>query len=65
MLPASLQRSMAARRGFDEPHHFVNRIYSSVRQVRAVFRDLTHEATLVRSRAPGRWFWDAIVFRKR
>jgi SAM-dependent methyltransferase len=65
MLPPSLQRAVAARSGFAEPHHFVNRIYGSVRQLRAVFRELTHEATLVRSRAPGRWFWDAIVFRKR
>jgi SAM-dependent methyltransferase len=65
MLPPALQRSLAARRGFDEPHHFVDRIYGSVGQLRRVFRELVCEATLVRSRAPGRWFWDALVFRKR
>jgi SAM-dependent methyltransferase len=65
MLPPALQRYVAARRGFDQPHHFVDRIYGSVRQLRRVFRELALEATLVRSRAPGRWFWDAVVFRKR
>lgn len=65
LLPASLQRRMAARHGFDGPHHFVDRIYGSVGQLRRVFRELSHESTLARSRAPGRWFWDGIVFRKR
>ena len=65
LLPASLQRRVAARHGFHGPHHFVDRIYGSVGQLRRVFRELSHESTLVRSRAPGRWFWDAIVFRKR
>ncbi len=65
IVPASLQRRIAARHGFHGPHHFVDRIYSSVGQLRRVFRELSHESTLARSRAPGRWFWDAIVFRKR
>lgn len=64
LLPPFLQRRIAARYGFDGPHHFVHRIYGSVGQLRRVFRGLTHESTLVRSRAPGRWFWDAIIFRK-
>lgn len=65
LLPPSLQRRVATRHGFDEPHHYVDRIYGSVGQLRRVFRELAHESTLVRSRAPGRWFWDAIVFRKK
>jgi hypothetical protein len=36
-----------------------------VAQLRRVFRELAHETTLVRDRLPGRWFWDAVVFRKR
>lgn len=65
LFPPSLQRSIAARRGFTGPHHFVDRIYASVAQLRRVFAELAHEATLTRDRAPGRWFWDAVVFRKR
>ena len=65
LFPPSLQRSIAARRGFTGPHHFVDRIYASVAQLRRVFAELTHVTTLTRDRAPGRWFWDAVVFRKR
>jgi SAM-dependent methyltransferase len=65
LLPPPLQRRLAARRGFTGPHHFVDRIYGSVAQLRRLFRELTHETTLVRDRLPGYWFWDAVVFRKR
>jgi SAM-dependent methyltransferase len=64
LFPPPLQRLLAARRGFTGPHHFVDRIYRSVAQLRRVFRELTHETTLTRDRLPGRWFWDAVVFRK-
>jgi SAM-dependent methyltransferase len=63
--PPALQRRIAARRGFDGPHHYVDRIYASTAQLRRVFRELTLDATLTRGRMPGRWFWDALIFRKR
>jgi SAM-dependent methyltransferase len=63
--PPRLQRAIAARRGFADAHHYVDRIYASVTQLRRVFRGLAHVETLSRSRAPRRWFWDALVFRKR
>jgi SAM-dependent methyltransferase len=63
LLPPAMQRSVAARRGFGEPHHYVGRIYSSVRQVARAFPGFTVEV-LSRSRAPRRWFWDALVLRR-
>jgi SAM-dependent methyltransferase len=63
--PPALQRRIAAKRGFTEAHHYVDRIYASTAQLRRVFAGLRHEATLTRDRLPGRWFWDALVFRKR
>jgi SAM-dependent methyltransferase len=62
--PPSLQRRIAAKRGFTGPHHYVDRIYASAVQLRRVFAGLRHEATLTRDRMPGRWFWDALLFRK-
>jgi hypothetical protein len=32
--------------------------------LRRVFRELALDATLTRGRMPGRWFWDALIFRK-
>ncbi len=63
--PPAMQRHIAASRGFTEPHHYVDRIYASTAQLRRIFAGLRHEATLTRDRMPGRWFWDALVFRKR
>jgi SAM-dependent methyltransferase len=62
--PPSLQRRIAARRGFTGPQHFVDRIYRSVGQLRRVFSSLTLVDILARDRWPKRWFWDALVFRK-
>jgi SAM-dependent methyltransferase len=63
LLPPALQRAIAARRGFDRPDHYVDRIYTSVGQLRRLFRGFEVLEILSRSRLPRRWFWDAIVFR--
>jgi SAM-dependent methyltransferase len=63
VLPPALQRAVAARRGFDAPHHYVGKIVSSVRQVAKLFPGFSIEV-LSRSRAPRRWFWDALVLRR-
>jgi len=63
LLPPALQRAVAARRGFRHPDHYVDRIYTSVAQLRRLFRGFEVLEILSRSRAPRRWFWDAIVFR--
>ena len=62
LLPPALQRAVAARRGFDQPHHYVGRIFSSVRQIARLFPGFSVEV-LSRSRAPRRWFWDALILR--
>lgn len=64
LLPARLQRVVASRRGFTQPHHFVDRIYTTVGQLDRVFRGCRRELVLSRSRAPKALFWDAIVWRK-
>lgn len=61
LLPASWQRHVAARRGFDGPHHYVHRLYGSATQVARLFPGCRLARILSRSRAPGRWFWDALV----
>ena len=63
LLPSAAQRAVAARRGFDEPHHYVGRIVSSVGQVAKLFPGFEVEV-LSRSRAPKRWIWDALVLRR-
>ena len=64
MFPPAIQRLIAERRGFAGQHHYVDRIYSSVPQIARLFPDCEIEAVLSRSRAPQRWFWDAIVLRR-
>ena len=64
LAPPSLQRRIIARHGYNDTHHYVDRIYRSVPQLRRVFRDLQLAAVLSRERGPKRWFWDAVVFRK-
>jgi SAM-dependent methyltransferase len=64
MLPSSMQRRIAARRGFDQPHHFVDRIYTSATSIAKLFPGCRIEHTMMRSRLPKRWFWEAIVLRK-
>jgi SAM-dependent methyltransferase len=63
LFPASMQRRIAAARGFDRPHHYVDRIYSSVTQIARTLLPLEVVAILSRSRMPSRWFWDAILLR--
>jgi len=65
LLPPSLQRAVAARRGFRGLDHYVDRIYSSARQVARRFPDFDVVEILSRSRAPLAWFWDALVVRRR
>ena len=64
MLPSSTQRRIAARRGFDQPHHFVDRIYTSAASIAKLFPGCRIEVTMMRSRMPKRWFWEAVVLRK-
>lgn len=64
MLPSSMQRRVAARRGFDQPHHFVDRIYTSAAAIAKLFPRCRIEWTMRRSRLPKRWFWEALVLRK-
>jgi len=61
--PPSLQRRVAAKRGYGQPHHYVGRIFSSSGQIARLFPGFAAEV-LSRSRAPRRWFWDAIVLRR-
>jgi SAM-dependent methyltransferase len=61
-LPAPLQRAVAARRGFSAAHHYVDRIYGSIPSIERRLPGFELLRVLSRSRAPKRWFWDAIVF---
>lgn len=65
LLSANLQRSIARRRGFGQPHHFVDRIYTTVGQLDRLFHGCQRELILSRSRAPKTLLWDAIVWRKK
>jgi hypothetical protein len=56
LLPPAWQRSVAARRGFAGPHHYVHRLYGSAAQVARLFPGCRLARVLSRSRAPGRWF---------
>lgn len=64
LLPSGLQRSLAAWRGFAEPHHYVHRLYASGPRVARLFPRCRLARVLSRSRAPNRWFWDALVLTK-
>ncbi len=64
LLPAPLQRRLAARRGFSEAHHYVDRIYWSVFQIARAFQGCTIDRVLSRSRGPRALLWDAILLRK-
>jgi ubiquinone/menaquinone biosynthesis C-methylase UbiE len=64
MFPASVQRRMAARRGFTEPHHYVGRIFTSAQSIERLFTGCRIERILNRTRFPDRWFFDAVVLRK-
>jgi SAM-dependent methyltransferase len=63
LLPPPAQRAVAARRGFAEGHHYVGRIFGSTSQIARLFPGWQFEV-LSRSRAPRRWFWDAVVLRR-
>ncbi len=65
LLPAGLQRRVAARHGFNRAEHYVDRIYGSVRQIERALAPFVVTQVLSRSRMPRRWFWDAIIMRKR
>ncbi len=64
LLPSATQRRVAARRGFSQPHHYVDRIYTSAKRLERLFPNCRIERTLTRSRLPRRWFWDALVLKK-
>ena len=64
LLPPSLQRRLAASRGYGHQHHYVGRIFSSAGQITRLFPGFAAEV-LSRSRAPRRWIWDAIVLKRK
>jgi SAM-dependent methyltransferase len=64
LFPPSIQRKIAARRGFGAPHHFVDRIYTDARALERMFPHSRITRTLKRSRLPARWFWEALILRK-
>jgi 2-polyprenyl-3-methyl-5-hydroxy-6-metoxy-1,4-benzoquinol methylase len=64
LVPPSLQRRIASRRGYGQPHHYVGRIFSSAGQIARLFPGFAAEV-LSRSRAPRRWIWDAIVLKRK
>lgn len=63
ILPPSLQRWVAARRGFGELY-YVDRIYDSVRQIRALFPSVGIRGIVSGTRGPRNLFWDALIFEK-
>lgn len=65
LFPPAGQRAIAARRGWDAEHHYVDRIYASTAQLLRLFPPFRIKDVLSRSRAPKRWSWDAIVFEKK
>ena len=64
LVPAAMQRRIASRRGYGQPHHYVGRIFSSAGQIARFFPGFAAEV-LSRSRAPRRWIWDAIVLKRK
>jgi SAM-dependent methyltransferase len=58
------QRRVAARHGYGAAHHYVHRIYSTTRQIARCFPGCRLDRVATRSRAPKRWFWDALVLRR-
>ena len=64
MLPSAMQRRVAARRGYDQPYHFVDRIYTTATSIAKLFPGCRIEHTMTRARAPKRFFWDALVLKK-
>jgi len=64
LFPPALQRRIATRRGYGQPHHYVGQIFSSAGQIARLFPGFAAEV-LSRSRAPRRWIWDAIVIKRK
>ena len=64
IFPPAIQRAIAARRGFGQPHHFVDRIYTSSKQLERLFPRCRVARTMTRARLPKRFFWDALLLRK-
>ena len=63
-LPPSLQRRIAAARGFDAPHQSVDRLYRSVSQIARLFPCARVRDVLSRGRGSKRWWWDSVVLQK-
>ncbi|HEY5609968.1 MAG TPA: class I SAM-dependent methyltransferase [Thermoanaerobaculia bacterium] len=64
LLPHAWQRSIAHRRGYTEAHHHVEKLFGSISEIARLFPACRVEEVLSRSRAPKRWFWDAILLRR-
>lgn len=65
LLPAALQRRVAEQRGYRGEDHFVDRIYWSIPQLARRLREFAVHDVLSRGRGWRRWWWDAVIFRKR
>jgi SAM-dependent methyltransferase len=65
MLPSSVQRRIVERRGYRGEDHFVDRIYWSIPQLARRLREFRVADVLTRGRGPRRWWWDAVVMRRR
>lgn len=65
LLPSAMQRRIVERRGYRGEDHFVDRIYWSIPQLARRLREFRVAGVLSRGRGPKRWFWDAVVFRRR
>ena len=65
LLPSALQRWIVERRGYRGEDHFVDRIYWSIPQLARRLRGFAVHEVLSRGRGSKRWWWDAVVFRRR
>lgn len=64
LLPRRLQRLVATKNGFDQPHHFVDRIYWTASQVGRLFGRSIRVRILARARFAKSLLWDAVVLTK-
>jgi len=65
LLPTRLQQRVARRRGFTQPHHYTHRIYASATSIAHFFPHTHILRILGRSRFPKRWFFSAVLLRRK
>ncbi|HUJ13681.1 MAG TPA: class I SAM-dependent methyltransferase [Thermoanaerobaculia bacterium] len=64
LLPNGMQRRLAIRRGFTQPHQYTHRIYASAASIGQFFPRTRILRLLGRSRFPKRWFFSAVILRR-